>query len=88
MANYQQKKEDFIEDVQKIIEGLDINISVLDNLEADIKKHDIATWYYEKKALHEIKRILHKINKYDQYDEKEIEITEIMFEKKFKQWDE
>lgn len=74
MTNYNKKEEN-------VLSKLDNSLAELDSLENDSKKHSIKTWYYEKKALHEIKKIANDIDKYDKYDEKEWEKTEKEFDK-------
>ena len=53
------------------IDKLDTELEKIDSL--DENKHKLKEWFAEKKALHEIKRLLHEIDKYDKYDEKELE---------------
>ena len=49
---------------------------MIDEQKSDNKKHHFKKWLEEKKALHEIKRLLNEISKYDKYDEKEMEKAE------------
>lgn len=80
MVNYVAKEEKVIEKIVKTIEKLDSDLEKLDDINAEEgHKHKFKKWHTEKKAFHEIKRLLHEIGKYDKYDEKELE----KFEKDF-----
>ncbi|APB32100.1 hypothetical protein ACWN6Y_05450 [Vagococcus teuberi] len=81
MTNYEKKEDKVIDDVVKVLNELDANLDKLDQVETDPKNHSVRKWYYESKALHNIKRILHDIEKYEKYDEKEFEKIEKEFEK-------
>nr|WP_187147183.1 hypothetical protein [Enterococcus faecium] len=37
------------------------------------KKHNLKKWLVERKAIHEIKKVLHEADKYEKYDEKELD---------------
>ncbi|MGX6992774.1 hypothetical protein CBF34_08195 [Vagococcus penaei] len=73
MANYEEKKDKVIDEIVKTLEKLDIETGRIAANEESDKKHSIKLWFEEKRALHEIKRLLHEIGKYDKYDEKELE---------------
>ncbi|MGX4687175.1 hypothetical protein JNUCC83_09755 [Vagococcus sp. JNUCC 83] len=81
MANYEKKEDKVIDNVVKVLNELDTNLDKLDQVEEDTKKHSVKKWYYESKALHNIKRILHDVEKYEKYDEKELDKIEKEFEK-------
>lgn len=81
MTDYEKKELKVIEDIAATIDKLDHNLDELSQLESDPKKHSVKTWYYEKKALHEIKKCLHAADKYEKYDEKEFDKVEREFEK-------
>jgi len=81
MTNYEKKEENIINSMAKVLEKLDHNLTELDTLENDSKKHSIKTWYYEKKAIHEMKKIMNDVDKYDKYDEKELDQVEKEFDK-------
>lgn len=86
MMNYENKKEHLIKDLVKIIDNLDTNLMELGSLDGTgSKKNNLKKWYIEKKAIHEIKKLLHDINKYEKYDEKEMEQVEKEF-KNFNFW--
>lgn len=77
MTNYEEKKDLVIDNISKTLEQLDTDIRNLSSLEDDSAKNNtLNKWYAEKKALHEIKHILHDIDKYKNYDELELEKTE------------
>lgn len=71
MVDYVEKEIKCLNDIVEVITKLDKNLDELTTLESDPEKHKVKTWYYEKKSLIEIKKILHDIKKYDKYDEKE-----------------
>lgn len=81
MTDYVKKEVECIEDVLKVIAKLDTDLDKLNASENDEKKHSIKTWYYEKTAIHDIKKILHDIKKYDKYDDKELEKIDKEFNK-------
>ena len=81
MTNYDKKEEKVVDDVVKVLNELDTNLDKLDQVESDEKKHSVKTWYYQTKAIHNIKKILHNIKKYEKYDEKELEQVEKELEK-------
>jgi hypothetical protein len=72
MKNYEAKEEKVVNNILKTIENLDQELAKLETLEQDTKKHALKKWFVEKKALHEIKRILHEAKYYEKYDDKEI----------------
>lgn len=76
MTNYDKKEEKVVDDVVKVLNELDTNLDKLDQVESDEKKHSVKTWYYQTKAIHNIKKILHDVMKYEKYDEKELEQVE------------
>ncbi|MFZ1252175.1 MAG: hypothetical protein WAR04_07250 [Streptococcus suis] len=85
MADLEQKKEHVLENLVTVIEELDENLMTVDALGEDTKKkHRLKKWYYEKKAIHDIKKILHDVNKYEKYDDKEMK----KFEKELDEYDE
>ncbi|EON3045113.1 hypothetical protein D9Y95_RS13810 [Enterococcus hirae] len=78
MTDFEKKEEKMIEKIARTIEKLDIELEKIDSL--DEKKHKFKNWIAEKKAIHEIKRLLHEVGKYDRYDEKEMEKAEKYFD--------
>lgn len=84
MANYEKRKEHLLNDLTTIIEKLDGNLAKLEDIDAsNYRKHSLKKWCEEKKAIHEIKKLLHDVNKYEKYDEKEMD----KFEKEFEEYD-
>jgi len=81
MANYEKKEENTINNMAKVLSKLDDSLAELDSLENNPKKHSIKTWFYEKKAIHEMKKIMNDVDKYDKYDEKELDQVEKEFDK-------
>lgn len=75
MSNYEEKENQIIPKIVKTLEKLDDSLERIDMLDED-GKHKMKKWFVEKKALHEIKKILHEANKYDKYDDKELEKAE------------
>lgn len=74
MTDYEKKEEHVLDKIAKEVVKLEEELTKIDALEDDNKqKHEIKKWYAEKKAMHEIKRILHEAGKYDKYEEKELE---------------
>lgn len=81
MADYEKKESEVLEKIAKTVEKLDTTLTELDNLDEDKnKKHGIKKWYEEKKAIHEIKHILHEVGKYAKYDEDEMKKIDKYFE--------
>lgn len=72
MKNYEKKDKNVVENIIRTMEKLDYELAKLNTLEQDKKKHALKRWFIEKKALHEIKYILHEANLYETYDEKEM----------------
>jgi len=73
MTNYEKKEEKVLDDIVKVIEKLDKYLDEEVDLEGTPeKKHELKKWYVQRRALHEIKRLLHDVDKYDKYEEKEL----------------
>ncbi|MBC9708836.1 MAG: hypothetical protein H9W80_06245 [Enterococcus sp.] len=78
--NYEKKEDKVVEKIAKTIEKLDTELAKIDSLNEDNdKKHRLKKWFEEKKAIHEIKHLLHEIGKYEKYDEKEMKKIEEEF---------
>ncbi|MGM0143773.1 hypothetical protein IGJ94_000301 [Enterococcus sp. AZ153] len=74
MSNLENKEEKVLNKIVAAINKLDIELSELDTLsENPEKKHKLKKWLVERKVIHEIKKILHEADKYDKYDEKELD---------------
>lgn len=69
----EKKEERVIARIVNTINQLDESLRSLDKIEESSKTQAIKKWYEEKKAMHEIKNILHEVGRYEQYDEKELE---------------
>ena len=71
MANLEHKEEKALEKIVTTVNKLDKKLNELDTLsENPEKKHSLEKWLIERKAIHEIKKILHEADKYEKYDEK------------------
>ncbi|MGM0158405.1 hypothetical protein IGI47_002737 [Enterococcus sp. AZ191] len=71
MSNLENKEEKVLNKIVAAINKLDIELSELDTLsENPEKKHKLKKWLVERKVIHEIKKILHEA---DKYDEKELD---------------
>lgn len=79
MTNYDEKELKALEKIINTIEDLDNTIDEIEDLSLTDKKHQLKTWFTEKKAIFEIKKILHEAGKYEEYDEKELEKIENYF---------
>lgn len=63
--------DEVIDLIAKTLEMLDLELAYLKENEATSKRQSMKLWFEEKKAIYEVKRILHEINYYDQYNEEE-----------------
>lgn len=79
MTDYEKKETKVIDDIATRIEKLDADLAAIDALGANEKEHRIKRWFEEKKAIYEIKRILHDAGKYAKYDAKELTKIENFF---------
>ncbi|RBT09087.1 hypothetical protein EA91_02495 [Enterococcus faecium] len=60
--------------IRTLSNKLDKELDELNTLsENPEKKHNLKKWLVERKAIHEIKKILHEADKYEKYDEKELD---------------
>lgn len=73
MTNYESKEMKTVEEVAKTLEKMDKKMAELTSLDQQPKKHTFKKWMLEKETLHEIKHILHEADRYEKYDEKEME---------------
>lgn len=81
MTNYDKKEEHVLNDIAKVMEKLDKYLDEELALEGTPdKKHEIKKWYVQRRALHEVKRLLHDVDKYDKYEDKELQQFEKDFE--------
>ena len=74
MSNLEHKEEKTLDKIIATVNKLDKELDELDTLsEKPEKKHNLKKWLVERKAIHEIKKILHEAGKYEKYDEKELD---------------
>ncbi|EIR3695422.1 hypothetical protein LWX64_002647, partial [Enterococcus faecalis] len=70
MNHLEKKETKIIEKIVATVTNLEQELTKLDDLSSDPnKKHHFKKWIAEKKALHEIKKILHEEKKLEKYDE-------------------
>ena len=68
------KEEKVVNKIVSVVNKLDKELDELDTLsENPEKKHNLKKWLVERKAIHEIKKVLHEADKYEKYDEKELD---------------
>lgn len=71
MTDYAEKKDRTLDKIAKTVEKLDTQLEKISiETESESKFKNIKMWTEEKRAVHEIKKILHEAGKYDKYDEK------------------
>ena len=74
MPNLEHKEEKTLDKIIATVNKLDKELDELDTLsENPEKKHNLKKWLVERKAIHEIKKILHEAGEYEKYDEKELD---------------
>ena len=74
MSNLEHKEEKTLDKIIATVNKLDKELDELDTLsENPEKKHNLKKWLVERKAIHEIKKILHEAGKYEKYDQKELD---------------
>lgn len=74
MSDLEHKEEKALDKIVATVNKLDKELNELDTLsENPEKKHNLKKWLVERKAIHEIKSILHEADKYEKYDEKELD---------------
>ncbi|MGM0330543.1 hypothetical protein [Enterococcus sp. AZ084] len=74
MSDLEHKEEKTLDEIVATVNKLDKELNELDTLsENPEKKHNLKKWLVERKAIHEIKKILHEADKYEKYDEKELD---------------
>lgn len=66
--------EKIVNQIADTIVKLDEDLAKIDAIaEPKNKMHEMQKWFAEKKAIHEVKRLLHEVSKYEKYDEKELD---------------
>lgn len=74
MSNLENKEEKVLDKIVAAVNKLDKDLNELDTIsENPEKSHKLKKWLVERKAIHEIKKILHEAEKYEKYDEKELD---------------
>ncbi|MGG5339934.1 hypothetical protein IGJ48_002641 [Enterococcus pernyi] len=74
MSILEHKEDKALDKIVTAVNKLDKELNELDTLsENQEKKHNLKKWLVERKAIHEIKKILHEADKYEKYDEKELD---------------
>lgn len=74
MSDLEHKEEKALDKIVATVNKLDKELNELDTLSQNPeKKHNLKKWLVERKAIHEIKKILHEADKYEKYDEKELD---------------
>lgn len=81
ITRYEYKEDKTINRIVDIMYNLDNELNTIDNLESSNTTSRKKEWRAEKKALHNVKRILHEVNLYDNYTDKEEQIYEKDMEK-------
>lgn len=73
MADYSEKEDKVLDKVADTVNKLDDSLNQLDALDNDPDKtHKVKEWFLEKKALHEIRKVLYEAGKYEDYTEDEL----------------
>lgn len=74
MTNYEKKEERTLDDIAKIMTKLDNYINdIQENSDTPSKEREIKKWFAQKKAFHEVKRLLHDVDKYEKFQENELD---------------
>lgn len=74
MSNLENKEEKVVNKIVSVVNKLDKELDELDTLSKNPeKKHNLKKWLVERKAIHEIKKVLHEADKYEKYDGKELD---------------
>ncbi|WEV61270.1 hypothetical protein OZX68_03310 [Streptococcaceae bacterium ESL0729] len=71
MADYTEKQEKVLEKISHVLTKLDETVDKYSELEESGKSHRIREWIEEKKAIHEIKKILKEVDKYSDNADRE-----------------
>lgn len=66
MADYEKKEDKILDKIADEIVKLDATLDKLDE-----SNNRATAWIEQKRAVHEIKKILHEADKYDEYNEGE-----------------
>ncbi|MCY9806206.1 hypothetical protein OXT66_01420 [Lentilactobacillus senioris] len=67
MADYDKKEDKALDKISEVLDRLDTNVSKEDaDLEAG---HRTRAWFEKHRAIHDVKKIMHEVGKYDRFDE-------------------
>lgn len=71
MEESKNREEKALDKISKIAYKLDSDLEKIKKMkqEESDKNHEMVVWMTEKKALHEIKKILHEVEHYEDFDE-------------------
>ncbi|MBS0937614.1 hypothetical protein [Lactiplantibacillus plantarum] len=81
MTDYKTKEQKELEKITRTMVNLDKELTEIDHFESDKNKHALRQWYAEKKAMHDVKKVLYEAKLYAQYDECEMEQVTMNYEK-------
>lgn len=73
MATYDEKQEKVLDKIADVVKDLDATVADYTKLSLDGKSHSFKEWIDEKKAIHEIKKVLKEIGKYEDNADGEFE---------------
>ncbi|NTP95689.1 hypothetical protein HQ854_14400 [Enterococcus faecium] len=74
MSNLENKEEKVVNKIVSVVNNLDKELDELSTLaEKPENKHNRKKRLVERKAIHEIKKVLHEADNYEKYDEKELD---------------
>lgn len=69
MADYEKKEDKALDEIDKVLNKFD---TAVDKEDVDYEEgHKIRGWWERRRAIHDIKKIMHEAGKYDKFDEKE-----------------
>ncbi|MBP1041158.1 hypothetical protein I6N95_09090 [Vagococcus sp. BWB3-3] len=81
MTEYEKKTNLVLESIAETIMALDETLSQIETSHQETTRtREMKKWYEEKKAIHELKRLLYDNGKYNTYDPNELKKTEAYFD--------
>lgn len=81
MTDYKTKEQMELDRIARTMINLDRVLTQIDQFESNKNKHALKQWYAEKKAMHDVKKVLHEAKLYAQYDECEMEEVTMNYKK-------
>ncbi|MGX4685576.1 hypothetical protein JNUCC83_01565 [Vagococcus sp. JNUCC 83] len=72
MKTKEEKEMNIIDDIVKTVKKMDEHLEVIQQ-EDITNQTKLKEWFYEKEMLHDIRHILHDIDKYDGYNLKRVD---------------